>query len=80
MNTPLQNCQYHLVFVSKYRIKILEGKIASKVEHCKRAFSEQEEVEIIELNIQIDHVHLLVMIPPKISISNCVGLVKVEQR
>ena len=69
-------CQYHLVFVPKYRFKILEGKIASKVEHCIRAFSEQKEVEIIELNIQIDHVHLLAMIPPKISISDYVGMVK----
>ena len=72
----LWHCQYHLVFVPKYRFKILEGKIATKIENCIRAFSEQKGVEIIELNVQIDHVHLLVMIPPQISVSDYVGIVK----
>ena len=76
LSQTLWHCQYHLIFVPKYRYKILEGKIASKVENCIRAFSEQKEVEIIELNVQIDHVHLLVMIPPKISVSDYVGIVK----
>jgi len=69
-------CQYHLVFVPKYRYKILEGQIASKVENCIRAFSEQHSVEIIELNVQVDHVHILAMIPPKISVSDYAGIVK----
>jgi len=76
LSQTLWHCQYHLVFVPKYRFKILEGKIASKIENCIRAFSEQKGVEIIELNVQIDHVHLLVMIPPKISVSDYVGIVK----
>jgi putative transposase len=62
--------------VPKYRFKILQGKIASKVESCIRAFSDQKEVEIIELNVQIDHVHILAMIPPKLSISDYVGIIK----
>jgi putative transposase len=69
-------CQYHLVFVPKYRFKILEGQIAAKVESCIRAFSEQNGVEIIELNVQIDHVHILAMIPPKLSVSDYAGIVK----
>ena len=76
LSQTLWHCQYHLVFVPKYRFKILEGKIATKIENCIRAFSEQKGVEIIELNVQIDHVHLLVMIPPKISVSDYVGIVK----
>ena len=70
------HCQYHLVFVPKYRFKIFEGQIATKVENCIRAFSEQKGVEIIEFNVQIDHVHLLAMIPPKLSVSDYVGIVK----
>jgi len=70
LSQTLWHCQYHLVFVPKYRFKILEGKI------CIRAFSEQKGAEIIGLNVQIDHVHLLVMIPPKISVSDYVGIVK----
>ena len=76
LSQTIWHCQYHLVFIPKYRFKILEGEIAAKVEHCIRAFSEQKEVEIIELNIQIDHVHLLAMIPPKISISDYAGMIK----
>ena len=76
LSQTLWHCQYHLIFVPKYRFKILEGKIASKVENCIRAFSEQKEVEIIEINVQIDHVHILAMIPPKLSISDYVGIIK----
>ena len=69
-------CQYHIVWTPKYRYKILAGKVAKEVENCIRAFSDQQGAEIVELNIQIDHVHLLVMIPPKVSVSNFVGTLK----
>ena len=45
-------------------------------EACIRAFVEQQKGELVELNIQIDHVHLLVLVPPKVSISNFVGTLK----
>ena len=60
----------------KYRFRILEGKVAIEVVNCIRAFSEQKYSEIVELNIQNDHVHLLVMVPPKVSISDYVGIIK----
>ena len=69
-------CQYHIIWTPKYRFKILTGKVAREVENCIRAFSQQLEAEIIELNIQMDHVHLLVMLPPKVSVSTYVGTVK----
>jgi len=47
--------------------------VAQETERCIRAFVEQQGGRIIELNVQLDHVHLLVMVPPKISISNFVG-------
>ena len=47
-----------------------------EVNRCIRAFSEQQGCEIIELNIQVDHVHLLAMVPPKVSISDYVGTIK----
>ncbi len=68
--------QYHLVWVAKYRYKILKGSIAKEVENCIRAFSEQKGGEVIELNVQLDHVHLIVMVPPKVSISDFVGTLK----
>jgi len=62
--------------VPKYRHRVLREKVATEVKNCIRAFSEQKECEIIELNVQIDHVHLLVMVTPKISISDYVGMIK----
>ncbi len=76
LSQTLWHCQYHIVWVSKYRYKVLKGEIAKEVELCIRTFSEQLKCEIKELNVQVDHVDLLVMIPPKISVSNYVGTVK----
>ena len=76
LSQTIWHCQYHIIWVPKYRYRVLSGKIASEVENCIRAFSEQLGCEIVELNIQIDHVHLLVFVPPKVSISSYVGTVK----
>ncbi len=76
LSHTLWHCQYHIVWVPKYRYRILKGEIGVEVERCIRAFSERMKCEIVELNVQTDHIHLLVMIPPKISISNFVGTVK----
>jgi putative transposase len=76
LSHTLWHCQYHIVWVPKYRYRILTGKVAMEVARCIRAFSEQKHCEIIEMNVQIDHVHLIVMVPPKTSISEYVGTVK----
>ena len=76
LSHTLWHCQYHIVWVPKYRYRILTGKVAREVERCIRAFSEQKHCEIIEKNVQIDQVHLIVMVPPKTSISEYVGTVK----
>ena len=72
----LWHCQYHIVWVPKYRLRILSGEVAREVANCIRAFSEQKKCKIVELNVQIDHVHLLVKVPPKISISGFMGIIK----
>jgi putative transposase len=69
-------CQYHIVWVPKYRFRVLTGKIAEEVENCIRAFSEQQGCEVVELNVQADHVHLLALVPPKVAISGYVGTLK----
>ena len=76
LSQTIWHCQYHIIWVPKYRYRVLSGKIASEVENCVRAFSEQLGCEIVELAIQEDHVHLLVFVPPKVSISSYVGTVK----
>ena len=76
LSHTIRHCQYHIVWVPKYRHRILTGCIAEEVSRCVRTFSEQKKAETVELNIQVDHVHLLVMVPPKISISDFVGTIK----
>ncbi len=70
------HCQYHIVWVPKYRYRILTGHVSHEVGNYIKAFSQQKEIEIVEMNIQPDHVHLLVMVPPKVSISDYCGMVK----
>ena len=69
-------CHYHIVWVPKYRYRILTGQVKIEIEKTMRLLSVQLECEIEELNIQSDHVHLLIMIPPKLSISTLVGTLK----
>jgi len=76
LSQTIWHCQYHIVWVPKYRYRVLHGEIAKEVDNLIRAFTHQLKCEIIELNVQIDHIHLLVMIPPKVSISNYIGAIK----
>ena len=76
LSQTIWHCQYHIIFVPKYRFRILIGEVAQEAENCIRAFVEQQKGEVVELNIQIDHVHLLVLVPPKVSISNFIGTLK----
>ena len=76
LSHSIWHCQYHIVWVPKYRKRILEGKIASAVRSSIYANCAQQEGEVIEMNIQIDHVHLIAMIPPKVAVSRFVGRLK----
>jgi len=76
LSHTIWHCQYHIVWVPKYRYRILTGRVAEEVGRCIRAFVEQQKSEVVELNVQVDHVHLLVLVPPKVSLSDFVGTVK----
>ena len=52
-------CNYHIVFVPKYRYRVLKGLIKEAVEHGTRVPCAWKEVEVIELSVQADHVHLI---------------------
>ncbi len=58
-------CQYPIVFVPKYRYQILKGDLGKYVYQSIYAHTERAGCEVIELNVQPDHVHLLVKVPPK---------------
>ena len=70
------HCQYHIVWCPKYRFRILHGKVAEEVQNCLHAFSSRLECEVVELNIQPDHIHVLASVPPKVSISQYLGTLK----
>ena len=55
---------------------LLQGEVAKEVEECIRIFCSHQKCEVIELSVQVDHVHLLVLIPPKISVSKFMRIVK----
>ena len=76
LSHTIWHCQYHIVWTPKYRYRVITGEIADEVDRCIRAFSEQQKCEIDEISVQVDHVHLLAVIPPKISVSKYVGTVK----
>ena len=59
-------CDYHIVWVPKYRSRILEGILKEMMEKDIRVISEQKEAEIEEMNVQKEHIHIVVSIPPKI--------------
>jgi putative transposase len=69
-------CDYHIVWVPKYRFRILTGEVSRLVEMDIRQQSEWLGCEVLELNVQVDHVHVVVSIPPKVSISTYMGTVK----
>ena len=70
------HCQYHIVWAPKYRYKVLKGKIGEEVRKTIIVQSERLGCEIVELNVQVDHVHLLIKVPPKVSISAVMGVMK----
>jgi len=76
LSQTIWHCQYHIVWTPKYRYRILTGDLAQDVENCLRGFSERLGCEINEINVQADHVHLLAMVPPKVSISDYLGTIK----
>ena len=69
-------CQYHIVFAPKYRRKEIYGKIRKDIGEIIRKLCEQKGVEIIEAEACKDHIHLLVSIPPYISVAQFMGYLK----
>ena len=72
----LWHCQYHNVWVPKYRHRVLTGEVGQEVKNCIQVFSGQLGCEVVELNIQQDHIHLISNVPPKVSISKFMGTLK----
>ena len=70
------NCKYHIVFAPKYRRQVIYGKIKSDIGIMLRKLCEYKGVEILEAEACKDHIHMLVSIPPKYSVSQIMGYLK----
>ena len=69
-------CKYHIVFAPKFRRQIIYGKLKADIGKILRELCERKEVEIIEAECCIDHVHMFIRIPPKYSVSQIMGYLK----
>ena len=69
-------CQYHIVFIPKYRKKQLYGRLKEDVREVIKVLCKYKDVEIVEGAVCLDHVHLCVCIPPKLSVSQFMGYLK----
>jgi putative transposase len=69
-------CQYHIVFAPKYRRQEIYGQLKADIGKILRQLSEQKGVEIIEAEACPDHIHMLVSIPPSLSVAQYVGYLK----
>ncbi len=70
------NCKYHIVFTPKYRRKVIYGQLRKDIGKILRKLCEMKDVEIIEAHAMPDHIHMLVRVPPKISISSFMRYLK----
>ena len=70
------NCKYHIVFAPKYRRQVIYGELRAEIGQILRKLCEQKGIEIHEANACPDHIHMLVSIPPKISVAYAVGYLK----
>ena len=69
-------CQYHIILTPKYRRQIIYGKYKKEIGKILRTLCERYGIEIIEANACKDHIHMLVSIPPKMSVSRAMGILK----
>ena len=68
-------CKYHVVFIPKCRRKILDGQIRRELGGIFRELAVQRECEIIEGHLMIDHVHMLISVPPKYAVAQVMGFI-----
>ena len=76
LNHTKWDCKYHIVWIPKYRKKVLYGKIRKYVRDVIKELARQKECEILEGTLKSDHIHLLIKIPPKYSVAQVVGYIK----
>ena len=70
------DCKYHVVWIPKYRKKVLYGSLRRHLGGIFRELAMQKESRVVEGHLMPDHIHVLVSIPPKYSVAQVVGFIK----
>lgn len=70
------DCKYHIVFIPKYRKKLIYGALRKHLGEIFRELAKQRECSVVEGHLMIDHVHMCLSVPPKYSVANVVGFMK----
>ena len=76
LNHSRWECKYHVVFIPKYRKKVIFGQIKQYLGTVFRKLAEQRECQIEEGHLMSDHVHMMISIPPKYSVAQVIGYIK----
>jgi len=77
LSHTIYECKYHIVFCPKYRFRIFKDEIAGYAKQQINILCGQKDlIELMELNVQEDHIHLVMSIPPKYSLSSMMGFLK----
>jgi putative transposase len=76
LSHSLYECKYHIVFCPKYRYRILKEAIGEYVKQQVYQLWQKDQIEVLELNVQPEHVHMVVSLPPKYAISEFMGYLK----
>ncbi|MBK8518361.1 MAG: IS200/IS605 family transposase [Saprospiraceae bacterium] len=70
------DCKYHIVWITKYRKKVMSGVIAERIRELLRQICKENDVEIIKGHVSKDHKHLFVSVPPHLAVSKSVQSLK----
>ena len=70
------NCTYHIVFIPKYRRKVMYGEVKRDIAEILKKLCEMKQIQLLEGKVCKDHVHMYVAIPPKLSVSEAMSYVK----
>ncbi|MBF0551138.1 MAG: IS200/IS605 family transposase [Deltaproteobacteria bacterium] len=76
LNHTVWDCKFHIVWIPKYRRKVLYGQLRKHLGEVFRELARQKESRVLEGHLMPDHVHMLLSVPPKYSVAHVVGFIK----
>jgi putative transposase len=76
LSHTIYECKYHVVWIPKYRYRVMTGEVQGYVQNQLRRLCDWKKLEVIELNVRPEHVHIVLWIPPNMAVSQVAGFMK----